>query len=202
MLKRKVGQWAIVLIAVACVGCSNQSGTPDKSGGSGSSATSGHATPEAAFQAFKRAMDAEDWKAAALCLVPESRYGLAFGLVMGASFSTFGDESKEQSLNQLLTKHGINLEEESGAEGEGDMEQAMMDMFKPVTDLPGLIGELGAWIKQNASGDDQGGMMAVGELSEVKIEGDSATASVQSERGPMPIEFRKTSSGWLVLMPE
>ncbi len=161
-----------------------------------------HATPEAAFQSLKQAIDNQDWLAVAKNLVPESQVNLAFALVMKTSFSTFGDEAKETSLNQLLTTHGLNLDDEGEVDGNEDLQENLNDMFKSVANIPALIGDLGEWSKRHAREGDHDKFLQMGTLSNVNTTGDKASGSVQTGDRSMPIEFRKTASGWLVHLPK
>ena len=75
------------------------------SSGCGKSAATKFDTPEAAFQAFQTATEAEDWPTAANCLTAESQTMMADGLILGVSFSTGGDAQKEKEVAALLKKH-------------------------------------------------------------------------------------------------
>ncbi|HMP78177.1 MAG TPA: hypothetical protein PKD54_01880 [Pirellulaceae bacterium] len=191
-MTRFLGILVVLAVAVVWAGCQK------KPAGVGSS---GHATPEAAFQSLKQATDKQDWRAAAQNLVPESQVPLAFALVMKTSFSTFGDAAKEKSLNELLTRHGLNLDDDAEVGGEDDLDQHLQEMFKSVSNIPALIGDLGDWSKLHAADGANDKFLQLGALSDVKTEGDKATGSVATEGGPMPIEFRKSASGWLVHLP-
>ncbi len=114
---------------------------------------------------------------------------------------TMGDESKEKELTELLGRHGINLDEEE-PEPSADVSPAdmMMEMTKPIKDIPDFLGQLSAWMNKNGE-DRNGGFAKLGELGDVTIEGDTAKAISQTDMGPQPIEFRLVSGSWLVHLP-
>ncbi len=154
-------------------------------------------TPKAAFDAFVQASKAGEWPKVINVLSQESQTMFTASMVMDASFSTT-DKAKQESLDQLLKKHGIdvNAEPEPGDENAGPE-----SLIKSVKDLPALVSELSKWMSENAD-DSDSGFMEVGELGEVTIDGDIATAQVDSERGMRPIEFRKVDGSWVVHLPK
>ena len=76
----------------------------------------------------------------------------------------------------------------------------MGSIAKSAKDKPALIGELFAWLKKNSNGS--GSDFRVQELGKVTVDGDHATATVDTGRGKRPIEFHRIEGGWLISMPE
>jgi hypothetical protein len=124
-----------------------------------------------------------------------------------------------EKVDAVLAKHGVTektLEEAgktaglAGAFGEAtgaaaqDPEKAMEGiraMAKPVKDHPAFIAEMITVL--DTIGDDAGGENPVkgfiGELTNVKINGDEATATVKNSEGKEnPIGFKKTARGWRI----
>jgi hypothetical protein len=185
-------------LAIACValtvGCSSEP-VPDGSGSTAIKANQSEGgsfdSPEAVFTAFSQAMDQEDWQSAIPLVTDETKEMFVMGMVMQASFMTMEDESKGSELEQLFKKHGLD---ESLMEGPGAEEPNLNEM---IADLPAFVGELADWIKANSE-DSEDGFPKVTKISDVKIEGETATALAETEMGPQPIEFQKEDGQWKV----
>lgn len=146
-------------------------------------------SPEAVFSAFAAATEKDDWPTAIGMITDESKQMIVMGMVMQSSFMTMDDESKGKSLEELFKKYGLD---DSLAESEEEP-----DLTKVITDLPGFVGELNAWIKANADDADEG-FPKLTKITDVKIDGDTATALAETEMGPQPIEFQKENGQWKV----
>ncbi|MEX2142532.1 MAG: hypothetical protein WD894_24980 [Pirellulales bacterium] len=166
--------------------------------GCGKGTTSKFDTPEAAFNAFQKAMEAEDWQAAARCLTPESQATMADGLIFGSSFATFGDTEKAKDLKQLLKRYEIDMDAEPKEPADKDA-AAMPSFVADVENKPALIEDLFAWLNKNSTSGSP--TFEIKNLGEVKIDGDEATAMAETERGDQPVEFRKVDGGWLIHLP-
>jgi hypothetical protein len=168
------------------------------SGGCGKSAATKFDTPEAAFEAFQEATEAEDWQTAAHCLTPDSQAMMADSLVLLVSFSAGTDDQKQKEVAALLKKHGMDLDADPGPaakSGEGDIE-----ISAAVKDKPALIGELMAWAKKNKGSDDFA--LRLKNIGKVTVDGDKASAMVETDRGQRPIGFVRGDGGWLVSMTD
>jgi len=179
-------------LAVGCGGSQDDSaGEGDSGANSGESAVQSFETPDAAFAAFAKAMEEDNWGSAVTMITDESQQMIVMGMVIQAGFMTMDDEAKGKELEALFKKHGLD---EEVVEGPGSEE---VDLGELVADLPGFVSELGQWIKANADDSDEG-FPKMTKLLDVKIEGDAATASVETEMGPQPLEFRKIDGQWKV----
>ena len=70
-----------------------------------------------------------------------------------------------------------------------------------VKDRPALIADLMTWVKKNA--DKEGGPdFRLQKLSELKVDGDRATGTAESQRGQESIEFVRVDGSWLMHMPQ
>ena len=179
---------------VVTAGCSdNQSNPADKSAGTGTksveSVVQSFDTPEAVFHVFSQSMQEENWRSAVTMITNESQQMIVMGMVMQASFMTMDDQAKGNELEQLFKKHGLD-EEVMEAPGEEEV-----DVNQLVKDLPAFVGDLAEWIKANAD-DAEEGFAKMTKLYDVKIEGDAASALVETEMGPQPMEFRKVEGQW------
>lgn len=187
-----------LLIVATIVGCgSGDSETSDDSEPTSNSASENASTekasapdsPEAAFKAFSRAMQAQDYPRAISVASGESQALLASGLVMEVEFMEIEDNAKKESRDSLLKKHAVDL---SGPD----------TLLKSVKDIPALVSELTEWLKENAVGSIQSGFPDFGELGKVTVDGEKATAQVDTKRGWRPIEFRKVDGNWVVHLPK
>jgi hypothetical protein len=154
-------------------------------------------TPQAVYDAFAKASKEKNWKTATALLSRESQSMMAAGMIMGASFMTMGDEAKQKDLEQLLQKHGIDLNEEPPAD---DQDAGPEALTRPIKDLPTFVGEVAAWMDKQGDGEGSG-MPEMGKLGEVTVDGDNATASIETEMGPQPIEFHRVDGSWLIHLP-
>lgn len=199
---------------VSLTGCgggdaTDESSSPTSVPSTGSSSTSttkqaaaptaapSYDTPQAAFDALSKAAKNNDWKTATSLLTPESQSMMAAGMMLGASFMTMGDEAKQKDLEQLLKKHGVDMDEEPSDE---DPEAGPEALTRNIKDLPTFVGEINEWMQKNGEGADSG-FPEMGELGEVTIDGDTASATVDTEMGPQPIEFRRVDGNWLIHLP-
>ncbi len=150
-------------------------------------------TPEAVFAAFSQATANNDWQSAIGMITDESKAMVVMGMIFQAGFMTMDDEAKGKELEQIGKKYGLdeNMPEPASPDD--------VDVNSLVDDLPGFIGELSAWIAANDT-DSKGGFPKLTEVSDIKIDGDSATGLVKTEDGQQPIEFRKVDGQWKVHM--
>jgi hypothetical protein len=122
---------------------------------------------------------------------------MTIGLVLSASFMTMEDEGKQKSLDALFRKHISDWDEESDPTDTGEGIEAVVES---IDDMPGFVRELSAWMAANG-GDDESGFQELGELGEVTISGDRASALVETEEGPQPVEFHNIDGAWRIHMP-
>jgi hypothetical protein len=149
-------------------------------------------SPATVFDAFSKAMKDNDWRSAVTMITPESQQMMVTGMVMQSAFMTMEDEAKGKELEQLFKKHGMD-EPPLGDEGPSAGDD--VDVNALVDNLPDFVGELSAWIEANED-DSEGGFPELGELADLKLDGDTATAVAETEMGPQPIEFRKIDGTW------
>ena len=157
-------------------------------------------TPEAVYVAMVEATKNKDYKTMAELSTPDTQALMAGGMIFGAGFMTIEDENKEKELKELLGRHGIDMDDEAEPPADMSPEEAMKAMVEPVEDLPTFIDEIMTWMDKN-SDDDSGGFAELGELGEVTVDGDSASAGGETDQGPQPIEFRKLDGSWRVHLP-
>ncbi|MBX3433815.1 MAG: hypothetical protein KF847_10880 [Pirellulales bacterium] len=211
MLRRTRSQ-----VAVACcclvlfAGCS---------GGSGG----GYATPDACFDGIRDSLAKKDYKGALNSVTDESQNIVAAGMVMagtmiqafsGMAAAMGGDEEAAKAkeavaaIAKVMDKHGINEdklkslgEETNPMMGMGD-EAAMAKIAGLLSDKSGFILDMAQAL--SSMGDGPGpspqemiDALASAKLTDLKIDGDKATATiVAADKPPAPIAFRKSADGW------
>jgi hypothetical protein len=171
-------------------------------------------SPEAVFATAKKAAENKDYEKFAQCLTPESQETLAGGLVFAGTmikaFAGLGEQDENQKkalaeIDEILKKHGLDPEklDEGPPEEATSPEEAIAALGKKIDDKAAFIGDM---MKAMESLDESEGAPAVaGELVDLKITDDKATATVvHKEDGKEqrePIEFRKLSDGWRIHLP-
>ena len=151
--------------------------------GCGSSTTQvKYDSPQAAYDAFSNASQAGEWRTLAEALTPESQDALAAMLLLPAGMAAAFDESAGGELELILKKHELS----------SDTLDVGADEL-PVKDKPAFIADVAEWLmRQGGDSSDLG--MPSGKLTDLAIDGDSATGTIKDE----PISFRQVDGGWLV----
>ncbi len=200
--------WSSVALSVLLTvlsGCGGdqdaKSGTPAKPGTPGTPGAS--QTPEAAFAAFQEAAKKSDWKTVAELLTQESQESMAGAMIFAGSLMAAFDEEKGKEFEQLLSKHGLDIDPKEGPAGMEDasMEEALKAVVRPIKDKPAFIADMIGWLDENADGsgfDDIGS----GTLGDLTITGDTASGTITVDEELDPIEFRRSNGRWLIHMPE
>lgn len=175
----------------------------------------GGATPEEVFDRFRAATEARDWEEMAACLTPEALAEMNASMVMMGgmivAFAAMGEDMGEEmaegmgaeesaapevdaaalqaQFEALLASHGIDESTMDALEAEGDDTETPEAFHSPAffADIMGFIDSL--------PGDDSGGMTPPeGELENLVIDGDTATASVDGNEGG----FVRVDGRWYV----
>jgi len=159
-------------------------------------------TPEDVFAAAIAAGERDDWESFASMLTAESQAKMAASLIGGAKFEAVFDEKKEQSLNELLDRHGLDLSAPSQSKPDTTHAESMLEMFRPVDDIPRFVGDLAEWMDKNSAKEHHGGLADLRSVGSVSVEGDVAKAVALTDRGEFPIEFQKVGKAWLLHFPD
>lgn len=173
-----------------------------------------HDSPDDVFNAAKAAMEEKDMEAFMECLTEESQDvfagGIAMVSVMMKAFSGLGgqDEKAKEAftkIDKVMADHGLteefmkNMQDakpSSPAEG-------FKELLKPVKDKPKFVSEMMAALEsmgdKGSSGPGDGFM---GELTDVKIDGDTATGVAVGKKDGKEekedLNFKKVDGGWLI----
>jgi hypothetical protein len=179
-------------------------------------ASAGDDSPQAVTKSLISAIDAGDVGAAYDCFTPETQDVVVGAIVvMGAGLQVMSAEAEKKNvplppamvliksagLEPILQKHGItadavpDLKSRSTPPSFGEFAK----YSNVVDDKRGLFAELGAALMEMAK--QQGQVLdmkqfTTGELTDVKIEGDTATAVFKRADGQEDLLFKKTAGGW------
>ena len=183
--------------------------TPLGCGGSGQ----GFATPEACYQAVKKAVEAKDWGGFYDCLTPESQEIVAGSMVLmgsmmkmmsgmaalGGPEAAAKAEKETADLTAVLEKHGVTdtaLEGFTPDPATMQQPEAIKKLADVVKDKRGFVVDMFAAMEKTATGGPNFDKKLAGELKDVKIDGDKATAKVAGAEGEQELDFLKTADGW------
>jgi len=201
---KQVFMAGVVLVGLTMAGCGE--------GGGG-----GGATPDATFEAMKKAAAKGDWTAMVSHTTPESQDMMIGGLTFMTQFASAlggpAEAAKMKPVSEVLTKHGVNLDMKlddakptfpppGPEEAEKKQKEVMKKMTANVKNKPACIGEVMAALEK--SGDkkaaDSAKEILDSKLSDVKIEGDVAkgkmTVTKDGKEKTEDVEFKKINGKW------
>lgn len=195
MKKLKAHVLLFALLA-SLAGCGEETSEPGAQGDP--SSAEAVAEIQAVTKKFKSAAAERDWETFLSCMDVESQYTfVGMTISMTQLFSISADESEKKSLNELLKRHGI----EQPAKGGTRMKMS----FKGV-DKAALVGDILGWWEKNAppaEGTTKGASpvkdLAEMEISDVKVDGDTATATTNSSKETeKAMYFKKVGGKWYI----
>jgi len=210
---RKQSPWGslVVIICGALIatqlGCSNKYSTPES-------------TPAAAFEAAKSAAANKNYREFCMAFTPESQDTMAAfaalpaitikatakkaaGLArLGGPLAAKKIEEQFAELDAVLAKHGFTDEKlaeltKTAVTSPQDVRAAIRSVIK---DKPGFTADCMAATERISGVSPLANF--VGELQDVKIDGDTATGLIVIEDRSEPITFKKTRAGWLLSLPD
>jgi hypothetical protein len=198
--KRFAGAWlCLVSLTPLLAGCGASGG--------------GYASPEAVAGAAKAAIDKKDFGAFYDCLTEESQDMLAGSAVMVGSMMKMmsgmaamgGPEAQAEAQKEtgpviaVLEKHGVTEEALKNANANpatmGDP-QAVASLANVVKDKRGFVNDVFTELEKQKKGGPDLSEQFSGELKDLTIDGDRATAKLMTPRGEEELDFRKTADGW------
>lgn len=178
----------------------------------GCGARGGGATPEEAFSNAKAAAERNDWKAVCNSMTEESQEmmagGIAFGGMMMQVFAGLGgeeDAAKTAKIKQTMAKHGLTdafLAKINDDKSAKSPEERMKTMVEPINDHGQFIADMMAALAEVGDKDEQGPFTKDATLTNVKIDGDAASGTIETSHGgnkqSEPIAFKKVGGRWLL----
>lgn len=181
--------------------------------------SSQYATPEATFETAKSAVASEDYQAFCGCLTSEVRDEMAAGLVMVGGFMQMAGEmpmegpdaekakDAAKKVKAIMEKHGLT--EDSMAEisidlnvSKEEQKKEMLKLVEPIEDRDAFVAELIPVLLETGEESDPKPIEQDAKLTDLKTEGDTATATVvQTREGKEkkgPIAFKKVDGEWKI----
>jgi hypothetical protein len=190
----------LLIVTLATGGCS---------GGGGSGAG---ATPQETFDAMKAAAVKKDWGGMVACMTPQTQEMMLGGMAMMVQFmGAMPGGDKFKGAADILTRHGAKLDAKpdmsslvGGPDAKANPQEALKKVVGDVKDKPACLAEVMAWLEKNGDEKTKSGMnseqMANSTLTDVKIEGDKATAKITSKIGgkdeSQDVHFQKIDGRW------
>ena len=193
----------LAFIAVTLFGCSSKTGDEKTGNGNGKAAAKSQATPQETYNNLKNAAENDNWSEALLYVTPDSQHimlgGMIFVSTMVVGFSE--DKAKQESFEKLLKQHGVNVDDKSSPATLDDIEEVMKALVGNVKDKGACLSALMDWMKKNMA--DKAGQLTEPitkiEIGEVKIDGDTATATITVDGKPDdPTIFAKIDGKWYI----
>ena len=174
-----------------------------------------HASPQAAFDAFRFAAEKKDWLTALRsCATRLQNHLLVSNVRIGYRIAESVPEHKE-GFEALLRRHAPRLEEwkqelrtKAHAENRDPLVADLANKIRDgVADKPALLVDLFAWVTKR--GIDHGlpaDAVVASELRNLTIEGQQAKgfAVTKDEHGTVefPVQFIQEPDGWRLMLPE
>jgi hypothetical protein len=182
----------------------------------------GYGSPEATFAAATQAAEQEDWRTFCACLTPPSRDALASSMIQSvshlaaarsfASASGIGAgqamDAKIQPILDVLQRYSLDDETVKRMASELPMMPTAADVARidqaltPIRDRNGFVADMMAAMRQLRDGHGPTPFAARSELTDVKIDGDTARGLVvsgqDSHRGKQSITFQRSGGGWKI----
>jgi hypothetical protein len=172
----------------------------------------GYSSPEAVAVAAKAAIDKKDMGAFYDCLTEESQQVMVGAMVMAGSMMQMmsamaaigGPEAMAEAKKEVgdvpavMEKHGLTEESLKGANSDPTKEkmQAMAGLAEAVKDKRSFVYDMFSALDKLKAGGPELSQNFSGELSDLKIDGDKATATLMTPRGEEELDFHKTAAGW------
>lgn len=173
----------------------------------GCSGSGGFSSPKAVFNKMveKQADEAKANKMSAMAefVAPDDRLVLAFTLDMMVGFMSFAKKDIAKEHKALREKYNLNEKTESiGKINQKDLQnlsklrEICQKIYGDIGDINVYIGEVEA-IMDKLPGQKSKPVVKFKDISKLKIDGDSATATVSMENGTKKkMKFRKVNNNW------
>jgi len=197
----KHGMTVAICLTLTLSGCGGKKTGDGKAGDNGKNGGTkiDHSSPEKVTESFKAALSKDDWPTAFKCMTPESQEMLVSLVLLPVQVATAfskkagKEDPKMAGLKDVLKKHGVDLEKDDPG-------------IKNVSDKGTLFADVVNWMKENAPPDkkEQGfdkmkEQMAKTQITDAKIDGDSATAVLKVEGKPDETAyFKKIDDKWYI----
>jgi hypothetical protein len=163
-------------------------------------------TPEATFERFKSAFETKDYKTAFAQITPQTQDGMIGSMALHIGAMTAFDPKNAPEAQRILDKYEVQkLPDNSVPDREMIADEALKQVVARVKDKPGCIAEFRVFMDKNRPSKERVSIiedLSNATLADLKIEGDSATATVITKRNGQDItdsiKFKKMSGVWLI----
>ncbi|HZZ74038.1 MAG TPA: hypothetical protein VFE24_17425 [Pirellulales bacterium] len=167
-------------------------------------------TPEATFDGMKKAAAKKDWAGFASGLSSGSQ-DLMIGAFSMMSMPGIPGSDKLKGVSEVMTKHGVKPISLNDIVAVGGDQGKVMDLISKsgenVKDKSACIGDVMGWMEKNADKDSpiktefKADEIAASTISDVKIDGNKATAMIKSKKDkPDEVDFQKIDGKWYMDM--
>jgi len=166
-----------------------------------------YATPESSFRIYRDAIARKDWTTSLGCFTPQSQDKILAGLLAGVATASVGNKDAAA----VLEKHGIDRRDLVGKLMGGALanlgnpregfEEGVRRCLETIADRHAFVGDGMSWVeKNNRQVADNLVRAAQSQLSDVRVEGDSATGqlSVPMPGGETSLRFKRIDGRWLI----
>ncbi|HTQ37963.1 MAG TPA: hypothetical protein VMJ32_02990 [Pirellulales bacterium] len=188
----------------------NSTAAPDSTAANGSAVPAAAEkdtgdTPEAAFGRYKTAMQSKDYKTAFAQTTPDSQEVLLGAMATTLNIIAALDQSKEPDIRKIFDTYGVKKLDLNTVGPNVDQKTVLKQLTADVKDKPACLADIYMWIENNASDKSQATQAAFGnlidaELADVKIDGDTATATAKTRPGGVDksdtLKFKKIDGIW------
>lgn len=161
----------------------------------------GFETPEAAWQATIDAKQKNDPAAHMAAHTVWSQTAVAGGMIFGLGMMGALDEGLREDVTAIFARHGLSDQNSlqkppPGITEESSRIEQMHAMGSVFPNPAAFVIDATTFIDAQPNSNSRS--KPPGELGEVTIDGNVASADLRYRRGRKRVEFRKTSGGWLV----
>lgn len=160
----------------------------------------GFETPEAAWQAYSAANQNNDAVTVIRTLTDDSQKVMAAQTVMALGFAAAFNEEMKPSVTALMAKHGIDEMQKQPPPGI-TKDSTQLEIFRAIGELmddPIAFSIEANNLMNSMDNFKRNSLAQNGELMDVALNGETATATLKQRGGRRPVAFRKAIGGWLV----
>jgi hypothetical protein len=167
----------------------------------------GASTPEAAFQNMKKAAQDKNWRAYCNCLTEESQDTMAGMMVLsGSMMQALGGLAGNQNqvgekIKGVFEKHGLSADAVEKLKNEGppmSMDKGLSSLSSAIKDRAGFLADMMEVMSEFGDAKKVTPVMDDATLTDVKIEGDTATGTVTAGGRSGPMHFKRVGSQWKI----
>ena len=190
---------ALLCLIAGCGGAPDKASDEADSGAARGSgvAKEGGSSPEDVFNKIKGGFESGDYASVLKYMAPDDQNSLLYVTMMGLGIATMGDKVAATEVEGILKKHGMKADKENNVNLSDEVaaKKALAETFKDVKDKPALFEELMKALEKHA-GKTNPPIPENAQLTNVKIEGDTATGTITSEGKEKEVNFVKIDGRW------